>query len=173
MKKFLPKSFNNPSGFTLIELLVVVSIIAILAVIAMVIFSGVQRGARDARRQADVLASTKAFEANKVSGSTSYPLPAAAWWAGGAFPADTYVAPNLAVYSIVYSTATGCTSINRPTIWLYTSASPTAAGGAGTCTPVTSAALSAAPAGIVAFQVCALLETGANPANIFCVPNAQ
>ena len=53
MRKFLPKSFNNPQGFTLIELMVVISIIAILSIIGVVIFTGALNKTRDAKIAAD------------------------------------------------------------------------------------------------------------------------
>lgn len=59
-------------GFTLVELLVVISIIAVLAVIGMVVFSGVQKGARDAKRRGDINAISKALEIFK-SINGSYP----------------------------------------------------------------------------------------------------
>lgn len=62
MKRLLPKSVKNPSGFTLVELLVVVSIIAILSVIGLAVFTGVQKGARNARRQSDIDAISKTLE---------------------------------------------------------------------------------------------------------------
>lgn len=62
MKKFLPKSVNNPQGFTLVELLVVITIIAILSVIGMAVFGNIQARARDARRRADIDAISKAYE---------------------------------------------------------------------------------------------------------------
>lgn len=174
MKKLLPKTLKNPRGFTLIELLVVIAIIAILAIIGMTIYTGVQTKARDARRQADVLAITKAFEVNKVQGSTSYTLIQGTWFAGGNIPADTYTGTTPPVYSIIYSTGAGCQSITKPTAWAASVANPTANGGTPTanCTSITAAAVTAAPTGITAFQVCALLETGTAP-NIYCVPNAQ
>ncbi|OGE44257.1 hypothetical protein A3B45_01745 [Candidatus Daviesbacteria bacterium RIFCSPLOWO2_01_FULL_39_12] len=59
------------SGFTLIELLVVISIIAILSVVGIVIFTGVLKSARDAKRRVDIDAITKAFEV-KYSQAASY-----------------------------------------------------------------------------------------------------
>lgn len=54
----------NPKGFTLIELLVVISIIAILSVVGIVIFTGAQKNARDARRRVDINAIANAMEVN-------------------------------------------------------------------------------------------------------------
>ena len=52
----------HKKGFTLIELLVVISIIAILSAIGMTVFSGVQKGARDAKRVADLNAIATSLE---------------------------------------------------------------------------------------------------------------
>lgn len=68
MKKFLPKTINNPHGFTLIELMVVITIIAFLSVIGAVAFTNAQKNARDGRRRADVEAISTALEANFSSG---------------------------------------------------------------------------------------------------------
>lgn len=97
MKKLLPKTTFNPSGFTLVELLVVVSIIAVLSVIGITIFTGVQKGARDARRKADIDSIAKALEANYTSGSaTPYLVLVGTMFSGGVVPddpqnTDTYV----------------------------------------------------------------------------------
>lgn len=54
-KKSVPSSFaQNKRGFTLIELLVVLSIIAILATIGIVLFSGTQKTAQNAKRKGDL-----------------------------------------------------------------------------------------------------------------------
>lgn len=58
-------------GFTLIELLIVISIIAVLSVIGIVVFTNVQKGARDAKRKADINAIAKAYEV-KYNSSGSY-----------------------------------------------------------------------------------------------------
>lgn len=88
MKKLLPKTTNNPQGFTLVELLVVVAIIAILAVIGIVIFSGVQKNSRDAKRKADIDSISKAWEANIAKTSPYYPKLVATFFAGGTIPKD-------------------------------------------------------------------------------------
>ncbi|MBI2019141.1 type II secretion system protein [Candidatus Daviesbacteria bacterium] len=96
MKKFLPKTVNNPKGFTLVELLVVISVIAVLSVIGITIFSGTQKTARDSRRRADVDALSKAVEAHYNSSKDqyctanagTYCAPVAAWFASGSLPKD-------------------------------------------------------------------------------------
>lgn len=88
MKKFLPKFNNNPQGFTLVELLVVVSIIAVLSVIGIIIFTGTQKSARDARRRADVDAISKAWESHYSNTSPRYPAMQGSWFSGGSIPAD-------------------------------------------------------------------------------------
>lgn len=49
-------------GFTLIELMIVIAIIAVLSIIVVTIFNGLQKGARDARRMADIRAIRNALE---------------------------------------------------------------------------------------------------------------
>lgn len=96
MKKFLPKSVNNPHGFTLIELMVVISIIAILSVIGITVFSGAQKASRDARRKGDIDSMSSAMEAN-INTTTNQHCTAAAgtycalttvFFAGGNVPVD-------------------------------------------------------------------------------------
>ena len=69
-KKVYPEC--NRRGFTLVELLVVVSIIAILSVIGLVIFTNVQKNARDAKRKGDLQAIHTALEIYKTQNGT-YP----------------------------------------------------------------------------------------------------
>lgn len=58
---------TTQKGFTLIELLVVIAIICILSVVGITVFTGVSKGARDAKRRGDIDAVAKAYEA-KASG---------------------------------------------------------------------------------------------------------
>lgn len=83
MKKFLPKG-----GFTLVELLVVVSIIAILAVIGFVVFTGVQKNARDAKRKADIDAISKALETAYNQSTAQYPAVTGPMFSRGTIPTD-------------------------------------------------------------------------------------
>lgn len=71
-------------GFTLVELMVVISIIAILAVVGMTLFNGIQKGARDAKRKADVVSMAKAYETNMLGGK--YQSLSPDWFASGNSP---------------------------------------------------------------------------------------
>lgn len=90
MSKVLPKSAKNPQGFTLVELLVVVSIIAILSVIGIAVFGNVQRGARDARRKADIDSIANAMEANYNTAACvgTYCALSPTFFANGQIPID-------------------------------------------------------------------------------------
>lgn len=69
-------------GFTLVELLVVIAIIAILSVVGAVIYSNLQKGARDVKRRADVNAISKAYEVI-YSASGKYAALSSASFSGG------------------------------------------------------------------------------------------
>ena len=82
---------SESKGFTLIELLVVITIIAILAVIGLVIFTGVLKGARDAKRRADIDAISKALESNYRNGlcpPNNYCPPYPSYFSGNSVPKD-------------------------------------------------------------------------------------
>src|SRR5260221_1387696 len=102
MQKLLKK---NQQGFTLVELLVAIAIIAILAIIGLTVFTGLQRGARDATRRSDVQAVSKALEANYDTSGGRYTALATSQFAGGVVPADplagtTSCSTNLCAYCI-------------------------------------------------------------------------
>lgn len=61
-------------GFTLIELMVVISVIAILAVVGMVMYTSVQRSARDTKRISDIDAIKNALEQYYTANKT-YLIP--------------------------------------------------------------------------------------------------
>ncbi len=164
--RFLPKTANNQKGFTLIELMVVIAIIAILAVVGVTVYNGTQKSARDARRRADVDAITSAIESAKTANTNVYaPVTGAANFAGGSMPVDT----STAKYSIL--TRTDGTTPAQPTVWLAASTSPTAVEGSGTTVAVMADSLPGAT--VTNWRICALLETGSNPANIYCRASSQ
>ena len=98
---------QKKGGFTLVELLVVISIIAILSVIGITVFGGVQKGARDARRRADIDAISKALEvhygkcAEENLGGGPYCAFNGTWFSSGVIPID----PKLDRSSLINSTA--------------------------------------------------------------------
>ncbi|MCL5783894.1 MAG: type II secretion system GspH family protein [Patescibacteria group bacterium] len=81
MKKSAP-------GFTLIELLVVIVIIAILASIGMVVYGGIQRQARDSKREADINAVANVMESNYDSSTQAYRALDSSYFSGGVVPKD-------------------------------------------------------------------------------------
>ncbi len=108
MKKFLPKSFNNPLGFTLIELMVVISIIAFLAVIGIAAFTNAQKAARDGRRRADIDAIATALESNRIS--TGYQVwSTGTMYANGVVPTDP-INDTTYGYGLAPTSAAGGTS---------------------------------------------------------------
>lgn len=155
MKKFLPKSINNPKGFTLIELLIVITIIAVLMVIAIVIFGNVQPGARDARRRSDLDAIGKALEAAKGNLET-YPAMATSMFASGVVPTDP-----TRVYCAWSTTANPPVIQANPAVWIGT-----------TCVaPYVTLAAGQPVAQSTAWKVCASLEvTGVG---VVCRQNQQ
>lgn len=96
MKKLLPTSqklnvSNASKGFTLVELMVAITIVAILAAVGIVIFSGVQSKARDARRSQDLDAVAAALEGKKQAGSIFFTGLVANDFSNGVVPADPRV----------------------------------------------------------------------------------
>lgn len=95
MKKFLPRTSTNTQGFTLVELLVVIAIIAILAVVGITVYSGVQKGARDAKRKADVDAISQAYESHYLQNdATPFDIPGTGWFSAGSYPVDPTTTGN-------------------------------------------------------------------------------
>lgn len=148
---------HSRSGFTLVELLVVVAIIAVLSVIGITIFSGVQKGARDATRKADVNAIAKAMEANKTSNS-SYPAILDTYFAAGKIPTD----PNSPsrTYCMAWGDATTALPA-APAVWTGACAGSYAVpsnGGAGGFSAPTS------------WRMCASMEASSA---VYCLTNSQ
>lgn len=167
MKRLLPRSAGNPQGFTLIELLVAIAILAILAVSGLVLFTGAQKNARDARRRQDIDAIATALETNKVQGAaTTYSALAANQFAGSGVPQDN----TTAKYCIAVSATVG-TIINNPTTWATTDPCPTVPAGYKQVGSTQDATFENGASSAV-WKVCALLETGTAP-NVFCKGSAQ
>src|SRR5688572_29430919 len=130
MKRFLPKSAKNPKGFTLIELMVVVSIIAILSILGVVVYSGLQRTNRDARRKADITAISQALEADFATNNrTQYQALATTMFAGGNVPVDpTNVGTSVyTISALPAATYTACALLEAGTGGNSSNATGTAA----------------------------------------------
>lgn len=168
MKKFLPKSINNPQGFTLVELLIVITIIGVLSVIAITIFGNVGVRARDSRRKEDIAAIASAMEANyntavvtscvKVACPGQYCALDPCFFANGQIPIDPF------------NIGTTC-SLNACKYCVKSGFPPTA----GPCSifdPTIAANLP--PAG-TSYLICASLETptGTGGQNYECRKNQQ
>ena len=172
------KNLSNKGqrGFTLVELLVAIAIIAILAVIGLTVFTGLQRGARDAQRRSDVEAIAKSLEANYNTNTAVYPQLLATMFAGGRIPQDplytaagnTNCAGALCDYCIA-TQQSGGTNPTDPT----TNGAGGACGTSGTPAPFAPTAGSfnhvdtsatAIPANTTGFLVCTNLEGSAGNA---------
>lgn len=96
-------------GFTLVELLVVISIVAILSVVGVVIYTGVQKSARDSVRKSDIEAISKALEV-KYNNTGKYgdldPTKPenTSLFSSGVFPKDSARNKD---YTIIKNTASG------------------------------------------------------------------
>lgn len=173
----LYRSFEEPcQGFTLIELMVVVAVIAILATIGLVIFSGVQQRARDAKRQEDVQAIVKGLEVNKTQGATNYSQIQSSWFGGNAVPVEAV--GYIPQYTLIYSSAGVPTSITLSSSSTWPATTANIAISNFTTVPTTGITLSSitvangSPSStsfFTAFQVCARLETGI----VYCQPSSQ
>lgn len=159
-------------GFTLVELLVVVAIIATLSVIGLIIFTGAQANARDARRRMDIDAIARVIETARVPATVSYLSLPAAGFSTGVVPVDS----TTAKYCI--RTSTAVTALGLPTAWAADSPCPTlpvAVAGESAWTSIPSTGLAAGRgtqpfvANTISWRVCARLET-----NVFyCKPSSQ
>jgi len=164
---------KSARGFTLIELLVVISIIAILAVIGATIFSGVQSGARDAKRRGDINAIASALEVQYLDRLGRCPLQSidsagycpiqAIYFSNNAIPTH----PNGASYCISYPGSPGGADLpaGNPTDMTGSVDGPD------NCTPapLTFKAINNSPPldpslNSIAWRVCTKLESG----NIYC-----
>ena len=85
---------HRQSGFTLIELLIVITIIAILAITGIVVYSGFQKNARDARRTSDINAIGDALESSYSTSIGQYVALAANSFANGQVPQDPLTGNN-------------------------------------------------------------------------------
>lgn len=120
MQKYLPTSkyfsVNKTKGFTLIELLVVIAIIAILSIVGIALFSGVQSKARDNKRTQDVIAISKALEAQYKAGTGYSTAVDATWFADQQIPTNPN--PGGAAYNssgMSTSTFTVCANLENST----------------------------------------------------------
>jgi prepilin-type N-terminal cleavage/methylation domain-containing protein len=161
MNKYLPKSLKNPQGFTLVELMVAIAILAILSVAGLIIYTGAQKNARDARRREDVAAISTALETNKDTSSTSYLALADTQFASGSIPTDSS-RPYCAEWDPDLTDVIAMSASDKTT-W-----SGTPGDCPGTWLEVTSSQPAAASK---SWTVCTLLENGT--ANVFCRSHAQ
>lgn len=178
---------KRQQGFTLVELLVVIAIIAILAVIGLTVFTGLQRGARDTQRKADVVAITRALEANYNTTTAQYPQLTTSNFATGRIPQDPLSGQtqacksNTCDYCIGTVNNGGANPVGPANP--FTGATPiTGCGAAGTggTAPAQYNAIrnSSFPdiTGATGFIVCANLETGGGnyaSGNTFCQGNQR
>jgi prepilin-type N-terminal cleavage/methylation domain-containing protein len=100
--------FNK--GFTLVELMIGITIIAILSTVGYVVFSNIQKNARDAKRKEDVNAIAKAYEANY---SNQYNQLASSNFAIGSIPNDPRNVDYYNVLATDYSAYKVCAALEN------------------------------------------------------------
>ena len=161
---------KNQQGFTLVELLVAIAIIAILAIIGLTVFTGLQRGARDATRRSDVQAISKALEANYSTTGGAYTNLSTSMFAGGSMPVDPLATTqNCNGHYCNYCMSVAVNgSLPNPSGGLQGSAGTTC--GTGSNSQVVGPG-SPAIANVTGYIVCTNLETGPGggvPADYYC-----
>ncbi len=173
----MQKLFKRQQGFTLVELLVVIAIIAILAVIGLTVFTGLQKGARDAQRKADTEAITRALEANYNTTTAQYRTLTTTDFAGNRIPQDPLESQTGAACAGLvchYCINWVVNGLTNPTGAVVT-ATPTCGNGAGGTGVITSTTFPAMT-GPTGFVVCSNLETlggNVNGGTTFCQGNQR
>jgi prepilin-type N-terminal cleavage/methylation domain-containing protein len=174
MQKLLKR---DQQGFTLVELLVAIAIIAILAIIGLTVFTGLQRGARDATRRSDVQAISKAMEANYNTTGGQYAPLATSMFAGGVIPHDPLdttnnCSTNYCGYCMMVQVGG---ALPNPTGSNVTNSGGASACGTGTAASGGSAngvVSNGAPGNgnVTGYIICANLETGgtSGPTSYYC-----
>lgn len=184
---------NKPQkGFTLVELMVTIVIVAILALVGLTLFSGLQKQARDSRRQQDLAAIKNALETHYVANattnnpafcivggsSTSITAPGYCplqgnWFSAGKVPVD----PNAgyAEYCIQSGNTGASNSYANGVVTGYTDTTCASIAQTGSLVAFSTVAVNtpAIAAGIPAngWQVCARMESGST--SYYCVQNQQ
>ena len=161
MKKFLPKTINNPQGFTLIELLVVIAILAVLATIGFASFNGLTTRGNDDKRQVDIKAIADAYEVKRGTNVDYGTLALATTDFSAGIPP---VNPS-GQYCILTSTSAAVANaaiVTTPGNGILANGNCT-----GTWLQVSSTALASST---TFFKVCAM---GTSSANIYCVGSKQ
>ncbi len=121
------------SGFTLIELLIVITIIAVLSLIGLTVYGAVQKGARDARRRADISAIADAMETHYGKTTVDqYDTLATTMFSSGSIPLDPIntnntpesICPGVCKYCVrqglTAQTGAACATTTDPTATPYT-----------------------------------------------------